>query len=403
MKRNLLKYKEFINEKVIQKEMPIPNDVKEIAQEFFKNGKQLYVVGGAVRDFLQGKIPHDYDLVTDALPHETKDILKDWNVSDEQGKNFGVLRVYTDSEPLGHEVAAFRKDISKGRDVKGDDDKVEIGEHITIEDDVKRRDLTINALFYDINNQQIVDLVGGIDDIKNNIIRTVGRPEERFDEDRLRILRVFRFTARTGGEIDKTTSESIKKDNRLRNVGIKDDVPQERIIEEIMKAHDHSMKDWIIMKRYFELFSEYNMWDEVFPKLKINDNISDKVYKTNELSIIFTHLLMNNDIRKLKKHIVENLKISNKLYNNILFLWELENSDIKDNVYKLAKLKNSLHIPDNLIRLYGGDNIEEFINYCNDGFVIDGLDLMKQGFKGREIEVEKERLEIERFKNDYLI
>jgi len=184
-----MKYKH--TEKVIQQEISIPKDVVEIAKAFHKAGKDLFVVGGVVRDFLQHKTPHDFDLVTNALPEETKKILKDWNVSDEQGANFGVLRIYTDDEPAGHEIATYRKDISKGRDNKGDDEKVEIGNHIKIEDDVLRRDLTINALFYDINNKEIVDLVGGIEDIKNNIIRTVGVPSERFGEDRLKLLKMI--------------------------------------------------------------------------------------------------------------------------------------------------------------------------------------------------------------------
>ena len=106
-------YKNYILEKKIQKKMPIPKDVLLIAYEFEKAGKDLFVVGGAVRDFLQGKLPHDYDLVTNALPNESKKILKDWNVSDEQGKNFGVLRIYTKEEPAGHELATYRKDIAK--------------------------------------------------------------------------------------------------------------------------------------------------------------------------------------------------------------------------------------------------------------------------------------------------
>ncbi len=106
------------------------------------------------------------------LPEESKQILKGFNVSDEQGKNFGVLRVYTKDETEGYEITSYRRDISKGRDTKGDDQKVEMGNDVTIEDDCKRRDLTMKiTLFYNIKNKKIVDLVGGVDDIKNKICK----------------------------------------------------------------------------------------------------------------------------------------------------------------------------------------------------------------------------------------
>ena len=259
--------------KNIKVNIPLPKDIRMIARLFHNAGKDLFVVGGSIRDFLQGKIPHDYDIVTNAQPEETKKILKGWHVSDEQGKNFGVLRIFTKAEPLGYEIAVYRKDITKGRDVKGDDKKVEIGKHITIEDDVKRRDLTINSIFYDINKKEIVDLVGGIEDIKNGIIRAVGVPSERFNEDRLRILRCLRFAARIDGYIDTLTSNAIKNDNRLREIGPKDDVSQERIIQEFEKVFEHAEKDPAILQRYVKLLTEYNMWEQMFPGLNINKNI----------------------------------------------------------------------------------------------------------------------------------
>ena len=195
----LYKYLEFLTEKnklekrtVSAPDMVIPEDVLEIYDLFKNYGKELYIVGGAPRDYLQGKKPKDFDLVTNAMPEESKEILEGWEKGhiseDEQGQNFAVLRIYTDLEPLGHELATYRKDIAKGRDVKGDEQKVEIGPNITIYDDVMRRDLTINAMFYDIGKKKIIDYVGGIEDLKKGIIRTVGEPYERFAEDRLGIL-----------------------------------------------------------------------------------------------------------------------------------------------------------------------------------------------------------------------
>lgn len=395
----LKKYNEFILEKTMTANIPIPNDILKIAKLFRMAGKDIFVVGGAVRDFLQNKIPHDYDLVTNALPEESKMILKDWHVSDEQGKNFGVLRIYTDDEPLGYELATYRKDISFGRDTKGDDQKVEIGNHITIADDVKRRDISMNALFYDINKKEIVDLVGGVDDIKNSIIKTVGNPADRFSEDRLRICRIFRFAARTNGKIDKLTHEAILSDNRLRNINAKENVSQERILEEWNKTMEHAQKDKSIMKKYINLLNKYNMWEQMFPGMEINKNIDIEYIKN---PIIFLDLF--GDIKpKIKK--LKELKFSDKLIKEMIFLQEYL---ISDDVYNLTKLKNNYHIDDSLIldwskhMNFDMNFTKSFIEYCDDGFIIDGLDLMEKGFKGAEIEKEKRRLENERFKNDFL-
>jgi len=395
----LKKYNEFILEKTMTANIPIPNDILKIAKLFRMAGKDIFVVGGAVRDFLQNKIPHDYDLVTNALPEESKRILKDWHVSDEQGKNFGVLRIYTDDEPLGYELATYRKDISFGRDTKGDDQKVEIGNHITIADDVKRRDISMNALFYDINKKEIVDLVGGIDDINNKIIRAVGNPADRFREDRLRILRILRFAARTNSTIDKLTHDAILSDNRLRNINAKENVSQERILEEWNKTMEHAQKDKSIMIRYISLLNKYNMWEQMFPEMEINKNIDIEFIKN---PIIFLDLF--GDIKpKIKK--LKELKFPDKLIKEMLFLQEYL---ISDDVYNLAKLKKNYHIDDSLILDWSKHMnfdmkfTKSFIKYCNDGFIIDGLDLMEKGFKGAEIEKEKGRLENERFKNDFL-
>ena len=209
----ITRFTEFITEKNIPIKLDLPDDIYQIKKEFDKAGKKLYVVGGAIRDLYQNKKPHDIDLVTDAQPEESKQILKGkFNVSDEQGKSFGVLRIYTKSEPLGYELATFRKDIARGRDTKGTDAKVEIGKHITIEDDVKRRDLKSNALFYDIDKEEIIDLVGGVEDINRNVISAVGEASERFLEDRLRILRVFRFSSRNHSNLTHLSEPSYPKD-----------------------------------------------------------------------------------------------------------------------------------------------------------------------------------------------
>lgn len=174
-------------EERIKFDFQIPSDIIEIQKVFTKNGYKLYVVGGAVRDALLQKIPKDFDLATDAIPDKVEEMMQDAGFRTlPTGKAFGVINVFTDQGE--YEVATFRSDgIGRKPEVK-------IG--ASIESDAARRDLRINALYYDIDNKEIIDLVGGLDDLKNNNIQMVGDPQKRFEEDPLRILRFFRFFSR---------------------------------------------------------------------------------------------------------------------------------------------------------------------------------------------------------------
>jgi tRNA nucleotidyltransferase/poly(A) polymerase len=391
-KKYISNYNNFLVEKRSSLEIPLPKDIIQISDAYIKAGKEIFLVGGAVRDFIKGIPPKDYDLVTNALPEESKKILKDFNVSDEQGKNFGVLRVYTKDDPEGYEVATYRRDISKGRDTKGEDQKVEIGSDVTIEDDCMRRDLTINSLFYDIQNKKIVDLVGGIDDIKNGIIRAVGDANQRFIEDRLRICRIFRFAARTGGEIEEETSNAIKRDNRLKGVGPKDDVSQERIWEEFEKAFKQS-KDF---KRYLEFYNEYNMWGEAFPGSIINNKMIDSNYIVSHLANIFK----NENLETLENKMVQSWKIPIDVSRKVKFLISLMDFN-SDSVMDFYKAKSRCHI--------SNDEILDWIRVAklNDKYLTKFIDfvpkvsakeLMDLGFKAKALGDEINRLESEEFK-----
>jgi tRNA nucleotidyltransferase/poly(A) polymerase len=387
------KNKNMIFEKRINKEIPLPTDLLNIAQEFINSGKDIYVVGGAIRDFLQGKKPKDFDLVTNALPEESKKILSSkFRVSDEQGKNFGVIRVFTEDEPEGYEIASYRKDISGGRDTKGDDQKVELGSHITIDDDVKRRDLTINSLFYDINKKEIVDLVGGIDDIETGNIRAVGNPEERFKEDRLRILRVFRFVARVNGKIDELTSQAIKKDNRLKGISTKEDVSQERIIDELQKSYSQAQS----YVNYLNLLTEYNMWEQIFTGAKINT----KVVSAQNYITYLANLFKNEDTSKLEKKLVEDLKFDSNSAMKIVFLIKL--LDLKpENVLELYNLKNRSKSDDALIidwLTVNQQNDEKlFTKFLNFKPTVDAQEIIKMGLKGKQIGDKIRELEASNF------
>lgn len=386
------RYIQFVNENKISTEIPLPNDIIEISNAYIKAGKDIFLVGGAVRDFIQGIKPKDYDLVTNALPEESKKILKDFNVSDEQGKNFGVLRVYTKDEPEGYEVASYRRDISGGRDTKGDDQKVEMGPNVTINDDCLRRDLTMNALFYDIKNKQIVDLVGGVDDIKRGIVRSVGDASQRFIEDRLRICRIFRFAARTGGEIDAETAKAIRNDNRLRGVGPTDDVSQERIWDEFKKSFKQA-KDY---RNYLNFFTKFDMWSEVFPGSEINTDLVD----SKDFVVVIANLFKLESPEGLEKRLVQDYKIESETATKIVFLIRLLKLT-PDTSFDMHKSKLQCHIEDKTIlewfRVLGiNDPVKiKFVEYKP---TTSAQELMSQGFKGKSLGDEIKRLEIENFK-----
>ena len=240
----------FMLESRIKMSIPIPQDIMDIKDIFVKNGYKLFVVGGAVRDALLGKTPKDYDLATNAIPDKVEAMMKKSGYKTlETGKAFGVINVFTDSDE--YEIATFRKDIGSGR--RPDD-----VDFTTIDQDVKRRDLTINALFYDIDTGEVVDLVGGVDDLKKGIVKTVGSAEERFGEDRLRILRAIRFAGRLGSGLDPDVDAALTNDNNL------DGVSSERIRDEFIKGIKTSKS----AKHFLNLISKYKLWSISWFKYK---------------------------------------------------------------------------------------------------------------------------------------
>lgn len=395
------KYIKFIKEtngmkdeniRKISANIPLPNDIIGISNAYIKAGKDIFLVGGAVRDFIQGKEPKDWDLVTNALPEESKEILKGFKLSDEQGKNFGVLRLYTKDEPEGYEIASYRRDISSGRDTKGDDQKVEMGKHITIFDDCMRRDLTMNALFYDIKNKEIVDIVGGVDDIRNGIVRAVGDPIQRFVEDRLRICRIFRFAARTGGSIDANTAKAIRNDNRLKGIGPKDDVSQERIFEEFRKAWKQSLN----FNDYLNFFTKFDMWDQVFP----GSNINTDLIKSSDFVVVIANLFKNEPLDKLELKLVQDYKIESDTAKKVIFLLSFSTLT-PETVFEMFKKKEQCFITDTTILEWikvNSINDPVKIKFLEYKPSVSAEELMAKGITGRDLGIKIKELEVEKFK-----
>jgi len=288
---------DLIREERIKFNISIPEDIQALQDVFKASGYKLYVVGGAVRDALLGKTPKDFDLATEAVPDKVEEITKAAGYKTiPTGKAFGVINVFTNQGE--YEIATFREDLSGGR-------RPDAVSFTNIEGDVKRRDLTINALFYDIDTHEVVDLVGGVEDLKNGVVRTVGAPEDRFGEDRLRILRAIRFAGRFGSQLDQATDLALTKDSKLTGIS------GERIRDEFVKGLA-SAKD---TKQYLKIIDKYGLFEDIFGGLRVNKNFIND----NDPIIVLADLLQYNGIDILGKKLNE-LKYSAEEVKAIKFL-----------------------------------------------------------------------------------
>jgi tRNA nucleotidyltransferase/poly(A) polymerase len=288
-------------EKRIKFFMQLPSDILLIQSEFKAAGFKLFLVGGAVRDAYLGMKPKDFDLATDALPDEVENLMKGLAMRTlGTGKAFGVINVFTLENE--YEVATFREDIGSGR-------RPDSVKFTTIEGDVKRRDLTINALFFDLETNEIVDLVGGLDDLSQGIIRTVGSAEDRFGEDRLRILRAIRFAARFGSKLDDDIIDALKKDPSLEGIS------SERIRDEFLKG----IKTAKSVRNFIQMLVRYKLMGQIFlPDLYINTNVGF----TKDPILVLAQLLHMNRPEVLKQHL-NKLSYTTDEIRDIVFLTNL--------------------------------------------------------------------------------
>lgn len=326
-----------IMEQRIKFDIPIPEDIQGIKDVFKTNGFKLYVVGGAVRDALLGKTPKDYDLATDAVPDKVEEMMKHAGLKTlPTGKSFGVINVFTDQGE--YEVATFREDLSGGR-------RPDAVSFTDIAGDVKRRDLTINALFFDIDTKEIVDLVGGVDDLKKGIVRTVGAAQDRFGEDRLRILRAIRFAGRFGSGLDPDVDAALQQDASLEGIS------GERIRDEFIKGLISAKST----DAYLLMLDKYKLFDWIFPSLNVDRNVfrRNSNYRYDDYLVLLSRLLKGNSIETLRKKLNE-LKYSADEIKGIAFLISMLKLDI-DTAYLLKKLQQTSGISDDQIRYFGAN------------------------------------------------
>jgi poly(A) polymerase len=213
-----------------------------------RSGHQAYLVGGCVRDILLKREPADYDVATDATPDRVQSLFPQ---SLAVGAQFGVIIVVDGEKHV--EVATYRSDVGYS-DGRHPDHVVYAA---TAQEDVQRRDFTINALLLDPESGEVLDFVGGQDDLRAGIIRAIGKPEERFREDKLRMIRAVRFAARFRYAIHAATFSAIVK--LAADIG---QVSAERVRDELTKMLTEGAA-----RRGFELLDESRLLPELLPEI----------------------------------------------------------------------------------------------------------------------------------------
>ncbi len=222
---------------------PIPKKVSYVTKTLENAGFEAFLVGGCVRDLILGREPKDWDVTTNATPEQIISVFPHTFYENTFG-TVGVVVDETENETLKTiEVTPYRleSEYSDNRHP----DKVTFS--TKLEDDLKRRDFTMNALAYSVSEEKLVDLYEGQKDIKDKVIKTVGNPSDRFNEDGLRILRAIRFQSEIGFDIDPETEKAI-----LENGHLLENISRERIRDEFTKIimSENPMSGLLAMKRF---------------------------------------------------------------------------------------------------------------------------------------------------------
>lgn len=293
-----------------------------ICSKLFNNGFIAYFAGGFVRDLLLSQASTEIDIATNASPDQVAAL---FSKTIAVGKQFGVTVVI--EEGVQFEVTTFRKDHSyhDGRHPEGVD-------FSTPEKDALRRDFTINGMFYDPITREYLDYVGGKEDIKKGIIRAIGDPLLRFQEDRLRMIRAVRFAARLSFDIEKETAKAIRQNAHT----LFPSVSMERIWQELEKMAAYPHFDKALLQLH-----ELGLLSVIFPTLKevkIDSYVASFAYFPLHVpTIIYLIQLFPNASLEEKIHLCHYLKVSNENIKLVIFFSESDSFLESDEPYLWAK------------------------------------------------------------------
>lgn len=245
-------------------------------------GYEAYLVGGGVRDLLLGREPKDFDVATNATPERVRELFRNCRLI---GRRFRLAHVYFRGEII--EVATFRGhhgDGGKGEGEVRNGMVVRDNVYGTLEEDAVRRDFTVNALYYNIQDYSIVDYTGGLDDLRMGVLRLIGDPRQRYREDPVRMLRAVRFAAKLGFRMEKETEAVLMELGELLT-----GVPPARLFDEMLKMFLGGQA-----VATFELMRRYGQFGILFPQ-------TEKALEREEDGFPITFLLhaMENTDRRI--------------------------------------------------------------------------------------------------------
>lgn len=375
--------------------MKMPDNVRYVLDKLNKNSFEAYVVGGCVRDTMRRKEPHDWDITTSAKPEEIMKIFASHKIIP-TGLQHGTVTVVVNNKQ--YEITTFRAD--------GEYVNNRVPETVSfvssLKDDLKRRDFTINAMAYNPNTG-IVDMFGGMADISNGIIRCIGNPDERFQEDALRMLRAVRFATKFGFRIEDRTYDAI-----LRNRNLLENISMERIASELMQTLEYGcssllgkllqtvvpeltgeqcsklehkanymMKNTVIARLVYMFDFEPTKQKEILRRLRLDNRTIEAVVHTTELTNMITDTDMPSElaVRRI-------LNKDETIFHDVISLLKMKSIDNR----KLWKLANLIEIDYNT-------NWHE--PYRISQLAVNGDDIRSLGYSGKEIgDVLNELLEL---------
>ena len=254
-----------IRQKVKFDKKLLDQDALKILKKLNKSGHETYLVGGCIRDILLGHKPKDFDIATSATPEQIHKLFKRSRII---GRRFKLVHIMFSARKF-IEVATFRA----GK-VQTSNDGLVLRDNYygTLEDDVFRRDFTVNGLYYDIKKSEVIDYVGGLDDLKALKIKMIGDPSERFEEDPVRMIRAVRFRAKLNANIESQLIEAIQTNSQLLAK-----IPPARLYEEVIKLFHN--------ENSIEIFHELDrlgLLSHLFSQTEENSFVSASLINTSE-------------------------------------------------------------------------------------------------------------------------